>query len=246
MSDAASAAQPRRSSAGLRCLAPWVDLRQSLAESVPYSPPHGAPAFTRHIHWRQSPASTCEVSISRMNMGTHTGTHVDAARHFYTDGRAIDEYPLEAFIGEGIVVDLPMDTAGAVTAEMLDAAAPKLQRGDIVFIHFGFAKRYLTDTYFSHPYLTEQAALFLVERGIRMIGVDALTPDMPHDLRGPDFDFPVHRTLLRADVLIVENLGEGLARLAGRRVSVVAVPLNIVGADGAPVAPIGRLLSAGE
>ena len=73
-----------------------------------------------------------------------------------------------------------------------------------------------------------------------MVGVDTITPDLPGAHRPADYHFPVHMRLLGAEVLIMENVGPGVAELVGRRVEVVAVPLPIRGADGSPVMALAR------
>lgn len=205
---------------------------------------HGVPRFTTdelELPWA---VEGIAISITKVSMGAHAGTHVDAARHFFADGKTIDEYPLDRFFGAGVVLDLRREGPVPLAADELEAAAPEIRAGDIVFLYFGYAERYGSGEYESHPYLTGDAADFLVDRGVRMVGVDTMTPDLPAERREAGFDFPVHRRLLAEDVLIVENLGPGLKELAGRRAMLAAIPLRIVGSDGAPTAAVGWADSA--
>lgn len=221
----------------------WIDLTQPLYEGMSCPAPHGVPSFS--IEELPSTIAGVTISITKMNMGAHAGTHVDAARHFFATGPTIDEYPLDRFSGPGVVLD--MRRSGAVLgAAELEAATPAIRDGDIVFVCFGAAEHYGTAEYEMHPYLTEDAAELLVSKKVRMLGVDTITPDMPGMQRSEGFDFPVHRRLLANDILIVENLGTGLAKLAGKRAMLAAIPLRIVGADGAPVAAIGWADAATE
>jgi kynurenine formamidase len=213
----------------------WHDLTQPYADGMMGSPVHGVPAFTvEKDFWQHE--SGCDVSITRMAMGAHSGTHVDAARHFYPDGRSVDEYPVTAFVGAGVVLDVPRDGPEPITATDLERAQPAMEVGDIVFIRTGYAARFGDPSYLEHPYLSGDAAALLVDRKVRLVGLDALTPDMPAERRPPDFDYPVHRALLGSDIPIVENLGPGLAAVVGQRLTLGALPLRIVAADGAPVA----------
>lgn len=223
---------------------PWIDLGQPLYEGMSGPAAHGVPRFTTEELELPSAIEGVAISITKISMGAHAGTHVDAARHFFPDGRTIDEYPLDRFFGPGVVLDLRRQGPVALTDGELEAAAPEIRDGDIVFLYFGYAERYGSDEYDSHPYLTGAAADFLARRGARMVGVDTMTPDLPAERREPGFDFPVHRRLLAEDVLIVENLGPGLRELAGKRALLAAFPLRIVGADGAPTAAIGWADSA--
>lgn len=122
----------------------------------------------------------------------------------------------------------------------LEAAGAGVREGDIVLLHFGYGERFGSPKYYDHPYLSDDAAAWLVERRVRMVGVDTVTPDMPGAHRPKDYHFPVHMRLLGRDVLIMENVGPGLAELVGKRIELVAVPLAIRGADGSPVMAMAR------
>ena len=116
---------------------------------------------------------------------------------------------------------------------------PVLEPGDILLLDTGAADHVGTCDYHRHPSLSTAAAQWLVEKQVKLLGVDASTPELPIPLRPPDFDFPVHRTLLRDGVLIAEQVAN-LRALAGRRVELLFGPLNIVGGDGAPARVLGR------
>jgi arylformamidase len=88
--------------------------------------------------------------------------------------------------------------------------------------------------------VSDDAARWLVERSVPIVGLDLQTPDLPAGARGSSFDFPAHRILLGGDCLIIENLGPTLAGVLGQRMELVAVPLPIPGADGSPVRPFAR------
>jgi kynurenine formamidase len=185
------------------------------------------------------------ISATHLKMVAHAGTHVDAARHFFPEGQSIDDYPVERFVCRGVAIDLPREGAVEVSAEELAAVDPGVRAGDAVLLHFGYADRYTEDAYYDHPYLAADAAEYLAEKGIGICGVDVITPDKPSHRREVPFGFPVHATLLGADVLIVENLGPGLRSVVGREFLFVMAPFSIVGADASPVVPLA-LLSDGR
>ncbi|OLT15466.1 hypothetical protein BJF78_01945 [Pseudonocardia sp. CNS-139] len=83
---------------------------------------------------------------------------------------------------------------------------------------------------------------WVVDNGVRMIGVDTPTPELGGKHRTPEYTFPVHMTLLPRDILIIEHLGANLAQLVGHRVEVTAVPMPIRGADGAPASVLARVV----
>jgi kynurenine formamidase len=183
-----------------------------------------------------------EICFTRLTIVSHTGTHVDAAKHFFPDGRAIDEYELGRFVCPAVALDARREGALPLTREELEAADPGIRPGDAVFIYFGYAERFGSESYYEHPYLAPAAAEYLVERGVALVGVDTLTPDLPSVARPDDgYDFPIHSTLLGDDVLIIENLGPNLAKLVGRRFLLVAAPLRIAGGDASPVVPIALI-----
>ncbi|MCA2190507.1 cytosine permease [Nonomuraea cavernae] len=110
----------------------------------------------------------------------------------------------------------------------------------IVLVATGWSAHWGTDAYLAHPYLTEEAAALLVERGVRTVGIDALSVDPT-----PAADFPAHRVLCGAHAVIAENL-TGLDRLLraradGLSVEVSMLPIRLGGADGAPVRAVARV-----
>lgn len=194
------------------------------------APPHREPVLEVELF----DLHNSHVSITSMSTGAHVGTHVDAPRHFFPDGSTIDAYPLSHFVGPGVVLDLTRHGAVPITREDLLAAPQPIRRGDIVFIYCGYAEKFATPHYATHPYLAPDAAELMVERNVRIVGTDTVTPDIPVSLRGADFHYPIHHTLLEAGVLIVENLGPGLRRVLNERLTLGIFPLRLVGGDGAP------------
>ena len=178
------------------------------------------------------------ISATHLSMVTHAGTHVDAARHFFPDGKSIDEYDLRRFVCRGVALDVRREGPVQLTADELAAIDPGIRAGDAVLLYFGYAERYCDASYYDHPYLSGDAAEYLAERDISLLGADLITPDCPAHLRESPFPYPVHGTLLRRDILIVENLGPGLARVVGREFVFVMPPLKIPGADASPVVPL--------
>lgn len=174
------------------------------------------------------------VNVTRLDCAVHSGTHVDAPCHFIADGRDASEIPLTDACGEAIGISVacePLQEIGLAALEGADVRA-----GDIVFIHTGWGELFYSDPerYHRHPYLSEDAAQWLVSRGAKMIAFDIPTPDRPEELRPGGFEFPVHKILLGADTLVAEHL-TGLAQVAQRRSRAMAFPLPIRHSDGSPV-----------
>ncbi len=166
------------------------------------------------------------ANVSRVAMGVHTGTHVDAPLHFVADGRPVDALPLERLIGRAYVVHLPH--VDAITAEVLENAdiPPRTRR--VLFKTRNSDLWAQGATAFREDYvaLTVDGAEWLVQRGVRLVGVDYLSVAPYHD------PVPTHRALLQADVVVVEGLN--LSAVEQGRYTLYCLPLKFQGADGAP------------
>jgi kynurenine formamidase len=168
------------------------------------------------------------LNVSELRIATHAGTHVDAPWHFVPGGKTIDEIPLDRLAGTAVVVQVSRGGGEAVPASDLEAAG--IEENDIVFLHTGWGDKFESDQYNDHPYLSDEAARWLVDHRIKIIGLDTITVDMPTAVRPQGFTFPVHHILLENEVLIIENL-TNLEKVAGQRVQVYAFPLKIQGGD---------------
>jgi kynurenine formamidase len=180
------------------------------------------------------------VSVQWLGASTHTGTHVDAPRHFVPDGATIDDLPLDRFAGRGVVLDVERDEPGPVDADALAGASGTVDPDDVVLIRTGWSDHYGTAEYARYPWLTADAADWLLDREVKLLGVDTRSPDRPRAMRPDSWDeYPVHRRLLPAGTLVAENLRLP-ASLAGERVEVFGFPVNVRGGDGAPARFVAR------
>ena len=169
-----------------------------------------------------------EFHIGRIDMIANTGTYIDSPFHRYADGDDISRLPLES------VADLPclvvrcvQRTGRAVDAASLDARAV---RGAAVLFHTGWDRRWRTDEYFEeHPHLTQRLAEWLRDNGAALVGIDSMNIDSTDT-----GERPVHSTLLRAGIPIVEHMrGLGAVPDAGSRF--FAVPVKVKGMGTFPV-----------
>jgi arylformamidase len=157
------------------------------------------------------------LNVTHMETVVHMGTHVDAPRHFYADGPGMNEIPLERMMGEGVVIRLDRSVNEEISVDDLAAATPTIEHGDIVAIDTGWGARWDTAEWNQHPYLSLEAAQWLVDHKVKLVAVDTATPDLPFDLRTKDFSFPIHCLLLKEGVLISEQIAN-LHTLTARRV----------------------------
>lgn len=169
--------------------------------------------------------------VSDLKIGSHTGTHIDAACHYIPGGRSIDDYPPERFILQGIVLPmLNLLSDQVIEEQMLEGYLPHIPKGGAVLIRTDWDRYWMADHYGRHPYLSREAAQFLKTAGMTLLGIDALNVDST--VQGTSH---VHEILLGSDILIVENL-KGLSQLEPLRLYRFSfLPLLITGSDGSPV-----------
>jgi kynurenine formamidase len=174
------------------------------------------------------------LEIRNVSIATHIGTHMDAPAHAFAGAKTIDQIALDDVCGTGVIVHVDAKPGEPISLADVQRGGVPIQTGDIVFLDTGFAKFAATndERYHLNPYLTQDLADHLVEKKVKVLGLDCITVDMPVSVRPPDFAYPIHRTLLGNGVLIVENLGD-LSSLAGKRVQIWAFPLKITGSDAA-------------
>lgn len=176
------------------------------------------------------------VNVTRVDCSVHSGTHIDAPCHFIAEGRDVSELDLTDVSGEAIGLRVACEPLEEITARDLEEQGADVRPGDIVFIETGWGALFSADPdrYHHHPFLSEDAAEWLVGRRVKMVALDIPTPDRPEPLRPEGFDFPVHHILLGRDVLVAEHLTR-LDQVSGRRSRAFAFPLPIRHADGSAV-----------
>lgn len=213
----------------------WVDLSHPLSAAAPRVPSFPAPVFERVRSLPEDP-----LNVTRMEMVVHIGTHVDSPRHFFIDGPAFEDVPLDRLGGRGIVGHADLQGGDLVELRHLAHLDGRLSDGDILVLDTGWHRFAGSATYDNdHPALSLDAADWIIAQGVKMVAFDVPTPDLPVVRRAPGFDFPVHRRLLSHGVMIAEHL-TNLAPLRDREVELFCGALNIAGADGAPARIVAR------
>lgn len=213
-----------------------VDLSYSLHDGmttypVPWSPPFEMAQLGRHgIEGRES---------RKIVMGTHTGTHVDAPRHFIPGGATIDELDLDVFTGPASVIDFTY----AKSHQEMQVEDFERQLGsrrvERLVMRFDWSDHWGSLKFYSEqPYISDAAAQWLVDRGVRLLGMDTPQADSAKNGRGSGNDSPVHKILLGAGMVKLEYM-TNLRQLGTSEFELVALPLKLRGADGAPVRCIG-------
>ena len=186
--------------------------------------------------------------VTHVSFVTHTGTHVDAPRHFRPDGLFLHELPPECWLGYGPVLGVPKGRLEDITAADLDSAssAPGLdvRPGDLVAINTGWHHCYAgpaTDaaaarTYLEEaPGLCEESAQWLVDRGVRTVLIDTPALDCCAHMPYGDGSLESHRVLFSRNIPGVEMLGGELDAVTGRRCLISCAPVKYEGGDAFPL-----------
>jgi arylformamidase len=200
-----------------------VDLTRPLSPDTPVYPGDPPVALGRV---RSHDVDGYEVT--HVCMGTHSGTHLDAPRHFFPEGATLDQYPVDRLVRPGVVVDVRAmvrersGSSGSSTGPgIVDAALLADRLRPVTVPPGGFVLLWTEGAV-----LTYEAAHLLLDIGAGLVGTDAPSLDAE--------PYPVHRLLLGQGVLLAENLCH-LDRLGPGPVTCAFLPLAVVGTDGAPV-----------
>jgi arylformamidase len=164
------------------------------------------------------------VNVSRITLGSHSGTHLDAPRHFFARGTAVDALDLEILLGPARVCAVMSPTH--ITADDLRALQLEGSRR-VLFKTTNAALWDMPGFQSNYVALTASAARLLVELGVALVGIDYLSIDAFERQ-----DFPAHRILLGAGVLILEGLD--LRAVPPGEYELIALPLLLQAGDGAP------------
>lgn len=194
---------------------------------------------------------TAEGFVSLVSFLTHTGTHMDAPRHFRRDRWYLHEIPPDRFLGEGPVLLVPKGPNEDILAKDLDATGMDVRRGDLVVINTGWHRRYATPGedrdaarfYFTqHPGLCRESAEWLVARGVYTVLMDTPAVDgATHTVFG-DNTWQTHEILFDHNIPVVEHLGGELDEVSGRRCLITCAPVKYVNGDGFPLRVLARPL----
>lgn len=173
------------------------------------------------------------VNVTRLHLGSHSGTHVDAPSHFIEGGAGIDRLDTALFVGPAVFVDLRgKGERERITPEDLAPYTERLGTGVIAVLQTGWDRHWGTPRYLDHPFLDPEAAELLIGSGVRAVATDALNVDETH----PDGsgDYPAHRVILGAGGVIAENL-TNIGEVDFPDTVLSLLPVKLSGADGAPV-----------
>lgn len=170
-------------------------------------------------------------NTSKFRLGSHTATHMDAPLHFFEGAASIDEVDLQKCIGPVTCVDMTHIKAGE-TVQLKDVEHLKVT--ERMLFAFGWYKNWKTENFYKgFPFFSEEAINYLVENGMVFMAMDTPSPDDGSAIQKLD-DSPMHKILLKKGVVIVEYLNQTELIDYDKAYEIMALPLKIKGADGAP------------
>lgn len=209
-----------------------VDLSQMIAPDMPLWPGTPAPLFDD-----LGTVSRDGFGERWLQLSSHTGTHVDAPAHIIDGAATLDQLDAERFIGSGVLLDLRAVRPGdAVGADCLLAARASIEASDFLLLHTGWSRLWGKDAYHrGYPVLSVEAAALLAGSGLKGVGIDAPSFDSEESA-----ELPVHRCLLGAGLVLIENL-TALDKIGGNGFYFSALPLPIAGAEASPVRAIATI-----
>lgn len=178
-----------------------------------------------HIDLQQSVAKGAGANVSHVDFGSHTGTHVDAPRHFFDDGSGVDELPLDVLMGPAMLVGFPDDVMAVTESHLRAKGLDGQTRVLLKTRNSGFirSREFVRD----YTYLAPDGAAYLVSLGVKLVGIDYLSIEQFHSGH-----HMTHRTLLENAVIIVEGLD--LSAPPPGIYDFRCLPLRLRGLDGAP------------
>lgn len=188
-----------------------IDLTHTIVDGLPVYPGDAETKLNQTKYLNKDKHNNHQLEISM-----HAGTHIDSPMHFLETEKYICELPLEAFMGEGCLLDVQGEIEIGVRPEY----DSMVRENSIVLLHTGWSAFFGQERYSkSHPVLTMDFAQFLIDKRVKIVGMDMISPDR--------FPFEIHKKLFANNVLIIENLTnlEQLKQL--QRFEVMAFPLKV-------------------
>lgn len=200
---------------------PWKDVSVPLRDGMVHWP--GDPDCRIQRVNRMEDGAVC--NLTHITMSAHTGTHMDAPRHFIADGKTMEQMPLEAVIGRCCVFEL--DSEDQITAD--DLKKLRIATGQRVLFKTRNSTRSWAMSEFDNDFISirADAAQYLVDLKVMTVGVDYLS------IGGYGKDVvETHQIMLGAGIWVIEGLN--LAEIASGYYDMISLPIKLEGADGAP------------
>jgi len=199
-----------------------IDLSHEIAEEMTVFGDTEKPEINRKYSVQEDGYALHEISIN-----SHTGTHVDAPAHMILGKNHLDDFQLNKFYGKGLMLKVDQFFGREINIDFLKKYEDKIQETEFLILNSGWYKKWKTTDYqINYPVLSQEAANWLTQFKLKGIGMDYISID-PTDSQ----DVPLHKIILGADFLIIENLNN-LDALPESGFQFQCLPLKVDKADG--------------
>jgi arylformamidase len=205
----------------------WIDISVGVKAGMVHWP--GDPDIEIGQFRDMRKGDVCNVTV--LSLGSHTGTHMDAPKHFIRDGQTLDEMPLDATIGPCRVIEIT-DKESIKPAEL---QPHRIRAGERILFKTRNSKRSWQNDNFDEDFVfvSKEAAAYLADRRIMTVGIDYLS------VGGFKKDgVETHQALLGAGIWIIEGLN--LAKIAPGKYELCCLPIKVLGSEGAPARALLR------
>lgn len=203
----------------------YIDLTHAFTARTLVYPGDAAPQMRQKAHLEKDGFVDFEVQTSM-----HAGTHIDGPMHIVEGGRGLSEIPIERLIGQGVLID----ARGRDVIDETVVSAVEIPQGSIVLLMTCWSEKFGSPEYYmDFPRMTRACANVLIERGVKMVGMDTPSPD--------DAPFPLHKLFLEKEILLIENLTHLDLLVGARAFEIYALPAKFE-ADSAPARVIARII----
>lgn len=189
----------------------YIDLSQSIIHDMPIHP------YDDKVSLYQDRFLDKDKYVNfRLEIGMHSGTHIDTPMHLTDRETYINEISLDRFIGRGVLLDV----RNKRNINFEDYYHDMVQEDDIVLLYTGHSDKYGAEGYYAdQPIVGMELANFFVKKKIKMLGMDLPSPD--------NYPFDIHKILLANNILIIENLTNLSELIDVKNFDVIAFPLKI-------------------
>lgn len=210
-----------------------IDLTHTIREGMPVYPGTEPPRLMTANSYEKD-----GFKETLLRFYSHTGTHMDPPAHLYPDGRTLDAFPAERFVGMALVIDCRnLHEGEAITMKELLPYGDKVQKADFLLFCTGWDKRWGTESYFGdYPCVDDEVLSLIIKGGYKGIGFDVIGLDPISDTA-----LVRHNRLFReTDMVNIENLKD-LSKCGSELFRFCCLPLKVESSDGAPIRAIAIL-----
>lgn len=210
-----------------------IDLTHTISENMPVYPGTERPKL--------KVANTYEkdgFKETLLTMFSHTGTHMDPPAHLFAQRTTLDSFPVEQFVGKGLVIDCSdLKEGQRITMRYIERVKEKANQAQFILFRTGWDNRWGTSSYFGeYPYITEEVAEYLIHSKKKGVGLDVIGIDPISDQ-----NLTIHRKLFaETDIVVIENL-TCLGEIGDELFTFCALPIKYDDSDGAPIRAIAVL-----